>query len=411
MQYKFAHIFLITGKNKLMIFKGFFQKYLIPLAISLTFSGFSYAADDKAQYQNKLDSIRSNINKVENNLDTDKSQRGKLQRELKNLDIKIAKLSKEISYTNHLVSEYKKSLKDLKKELKTLEKSLKSQKESLSQQVKAAYIMGKHETAKLLLNQQDAVEMGHAFIYYQYLNKTRSHQILEYNLLVQEKTELKDKIITKTTALSELKKNQYRQKTRFSANRSRRNKLIAQLDTKILSNEDTLLTLQSHRKKIEDLLISLGEVLADIPTKPANEKPFTTLKGKLPWPVAGRITNKYGTKRSRSDLKWNGVVLSTKYGTEVHAINRGRVIYSDWLQAYGFITIIDHGSGFMSLYGYNQNLLKEPGDWVNTGDVIATVGDSGGQQKSGLYFEIRRQGKPVNPKKWCSIKYTNYASR
>jgi len=411
MQYKFTHIFLITGKNKLMIFKGFFYKCLISLTISSIFSGFSYASDDKAQYQNKLDSIRSNINKVENNLDNDKSQRGKLQRELRTLDKKIAKLSKEILYTKHIIKKSKKSLKALKVELKSLEKSLKLQKESLSQQVKAAYVMGKHETAKLLLNQQNAVEMGHAFVYYQYLNKTRSHQILEYNLLVQEKTDLKDKITTKALALSELKKDQFRQKARFSANRSKRNKLIAQLDTKILSSEDTLLSLQSHRKKIEDLLISLGEVLADIPTKPANEKPFTSLKGKLPWPVSGRITNKYGAKRSRSDLKWNGVVLSIEYGTEVHAINRGRVIYSDWLQAYGFITIIDHGSGYMSLYGYNQNLLKEPGDWVNTGDVIATVGDSGGQQKSGLYFEIRKQGKPVNPKKWCSIKYTNYASR
>jgi len=394
-----------------MIYKGFFIKCLISLSISTLLIGFSHASDDKEQYQNKLDNIRSTINKVEDNLENDKSQRGKLQRELRKLDKKIASLSKEIAYTNHLVTSNKKALESLKIELKSLEKSLKLQKDSLSQQVKAAYVMGKHETAKLLLNQQNAIEMGHAFIYYQYLNKTRSHQILEYNLLVQEKTALKDKITTKTEALAELKKNQFRQKTRFSANRSKRNKLIAQLDTKILSSEDTLLSLQSHRKKIEDLLISLGEVLADIPTKPANEKPFTSLKGKHPWPVAGRITNKYGTKRARSDLKWNGVVLSMEYGAEVHAISRGRVIYADWLQAYGFITIIDHGSGFMSLYGYNQNLLKEPGDWVNTGDVIATVGDSGGQQKSGLYFEIRKQGKPVNPKKWCSIKYTNYASR
>lgn len=394
-----------------MILKEFFYKTCYCLLICAFFSNLADASADKQQYQHKLDSIRSDINKIENNLDKDKSQRGQLQRELKKLDKKIARLSKEIDYTKFLIKKNQKTLKLLKKELKSLEKSLKTQKQSLSKQVKAAYIMGKHETAKLLLNQQDTIEMGHAMVYYQYLNKTRSHQILEYNLLVQEKTTLKDKISGKTEALAELKKNQYRQKNRFSASRTKRNSLIAQLNTKIVSSEDTLLSLQSHRKKIEDLLISLGEVLADIPTKPANEKPFSTKKGRLPWPVAGRIKNKFGGKRARSDLKWNGVVLAEKYGTPVHAISRGRVIFSDWLQGYGFITILDHGDGFMSLYGYNQNLLKEPGDWVNTGEVIATVGDSGGQSRSALYFEIRKQGKPVNPKKWCSIKYTNYAAR
>lgn len=394
-----------------MIFKDFFKKAYFYLLFLTFFSQFVYADDDKQQYQNKLDSIRSNITEIENNLDKDKSKRGQLQRELKNLDKKIARLSKEINYTKFLIDKNKKSLKSLKKELKSLEKSLKSQKDSLGKQIKAAYIMGNHETAKLLLNQQNALEMGHAMIYYQYLNKTRSHQILEYNLLVQEKTKLKDEISEKTKGLSELKKNQYRQKNRFSASRTKRNQLIAQLNNRIVSSEDTLSSLQSHRKKIENLLISLGEVLADIPTKAADDNPFPSMKGRLPWPVSGKIRNKYGSKKANSDLKWNGVVLGIEYGTPVHAVNRGRVIFSDWLQGYGFIIILDHGSGFMSLYGYNQNLLKDTGDWVNSGEVIATVGDSGGQPTSGLYFEIRRQGKPVNPKKWCSNKYTNYVAR
>ncbi len=381
------------------------QKTCLFLLMAVLACPFSYASTTKSQ-QHKLDQIRDNINQVESSLDKDKSKRGQLQRDLKSLDKKIARLSKEIKYTKHLIRKYKKSIKSLNSELKTLEKSLKSQKEALSSQIKAAYMMGQNETVKLLLNQQNAIEMGHAVIYYQYLNKTRSHQILEYNLLVQEKTRLKERVTSKSKELAELKKNQFRQKNRFTANRSRRNKLIAQLNNKIISNEDTLVSLQTHRKKIEQLLISLGEVLADIPGIPAGEKAFSTLKGQLPWPVAGRITNKYGAKKARSDLKWNGVVLAMNYGEPVHAINKGRVIFSNWLQGYGFIIILDHGSSYMSLYGYNQSLLKEPGEWVKKGDVIATVGDSGGQDKSGLYFEIRKQGKPVNPKNWCSIKYT-----
>lgn len=371
----------------------------------------SVAASTKSQQQEKLDKIRDNINKVESSLDKDKSKRGKLQRELKSLDKKIAKLSKEINITKHLIKKHNKLIKSLNSELKTIEKSLKSHKEALGQQIKAAYVMGKNETIKLLLNQQNAIEMGHAVIYYQYLNKTRSHQILEYNLLVHEKTNLKDRITSKSLELTKLKKNQFMQKNRFSANRARRNKLIALLDNKIVTNEDTLASLLTHRKKIEQLLMSLGEVLADIPTKPAGEKAFSAQKGRLPWPVAGLIVNKFGAKKARSDLKWNGVVLAMNYGEPVRAINRGRVIFSNWLQGYGFIIILDHGSSYMSLYGYNQNLLKEPGDWVNQGDIIATVGDSGGQNTSGLYFEIRKQGKPVDPRNWCSIKHTHYASQ
>lgn len=384
---------------------------LLLLTVVIIGPNNAYAGPNKSQQQEKLDRIRNNIDKVESSLDKDKSKRGQLQRELKSLDKKIAKLSKEINVTKLLIYKSKKSLKSLNKELKSLEKSLRTQKNALSKQIKAAYIMGKNETLKLLLNQQNAIEMGHAVIYYQYLNKTRSHQILEYNLLVHEKTNLKERITIKTEKFAKLKKEQFMQKNRFSKNRSRRNKLITLLDNKIVSNEDTLTSLLNHRRKIEQLLMSLGEVLADIPTKPSGEKSFLAQQGRLPWPVAGRIINKFGAKKSRSDLKWNGVVLSMNYGEPVHAINRGRVIFSNWLQGYGFIIILDHGDSYMSLYGYNQNLLKERGDWVNQGDVIATVGDSGGQNASGLYFEIRKQGKPVNPRKWCSIKHTNQASR
>ena len=391
--------------------RDFTQKACFSMLMVVLASQVSIAASTKSQQQEKLDKIRDNINKVESSLDQDKSKRGKLQRELKSLDKKIAKLSKEINYTKHLIKKYNNLIKSLNNELKDIDNSLKSHKEALSQQIKTAYVMGKNETIKLLLNQQNAIEMGHAVIYYQYLNKTRSHQILEYNLLVHEKTNLKDRITSKSLELTQLKKNQFMQKNRFSANRSRRNKLISLLDNKIVTNEDALASLLTHRKKIEQLLMSLGEVLADIPTKPAGEKAFSAQKGRLPWPVAGRIVNKFGAKKARSDLKWNGVVLAMNYGEPVHAINRGRVIFSNWLQGYGFIIILDHGSSYMSLYGYNQNLLKEAGDWVNQGDIIATVGDSGGQNASGLYFEIRKQGKPINPRNWCSIKHTHYASQ
>ena len=160
--------------------------------------------------------------------------------------------------------------------------------------------------------------------------------------------------------------------------------------------------MQSNRSRVEDLLMSLGELLADIPAEAENQKPFGKLRGKLPWPVKGKFRANFGTSRKQGDLKWNGVIINADYDTRVRAVTHGRVAFADWLQGYGFITIIDHNDGYMSLYGYTQELYKQVGDWVEASEVIATVGDSGGQLESGLYFEIRKQGKPVNPEKWCS---------
>jgi len=149
-------------------------------------------------------------------------------------------------------------------------------------------------------------------------------------------------------------------------------------------------------------LKSLGELLADIPQSPSDKEPFHNQKGHIPWPVQGKLLAKFGSSREKGDLKWNGVLISAAYGEPVQAISHGRVAFSDWLQGYGFITIIDHGDGYMSLYGHNESLFKQAGDWVESGEVIATVGDSGGQPGPGVYFEIRARGKPINPGLWCS---------
>jgi len=147
----------------------------------------------------------------------------------------------------------------------------------------------------------------------------------------------------------------------------------------------------------------LGELLADIPPSPSDNATFSSQRGLLPWPIDGPFISKFGSPR-KGDLKWNGVLIKAPYGRPVRAISHGRVAFSDWLQGFGFITIINHDDGYMSLYGHNESLFKQAGDWVTAGEVIASTGDSGGQPVSGLYFEIRERGKPVNPTKWCNSK-------
>ena len=238
--------------------------------------------------------------------------------------------------------------------------------------------------------------------YYDLLNRERTREISDYLASIQKKQQLETSIGATTRELEQLVQKRTKQKDQLTRHRGNRKRLLARLEKDIDNQQLTLQELESSRGRIEQLLMSLGELLADIPSEPDAQKPFGSLRGKLPWPVRGSFSARFGTSRHQGDLKWHGVVINSAYGTPVRAVSHGRVAFADWLQGFGFITIIDHDDGYMTLYGHNQALYKQSGDWVEAGEVIATVGDSGGQTDSGLYFEIRYQGKPVNPDRWCS---------
>ena len=159
-------------------------------------------------------------------------------------------------------------------------------------------------------------------------------------------------------------------------------------------------SLQQQEKQLTSLLNKLGQEQDAIPFF-EDIPPFNSQKGKLKWPVTGKLLNRFGGKRKGGNLKWQGVKIDAEPGTEVHAISTGKVVFADWFRNMGLLLILDHGEGYMSLYGYNQSLLKKPGDWVVEDEVIAYAGDSGGQTDPSVYFEIRHRGKPLNPVLWC----------
>jgi septal ring factor EnvC (AmiA/AmiB activator) len=158
--------------------------------------------------------------------------------------------------------------------------------------------------------------------------------------------------------------------------------------------------LAAQENDLTRLIAELSSILSDYPI--TSEEPFSTHKGRLTWPVAGTLLHEFGQPRVGGSVKWNGVVLAAPRGREVRAVYHGRVAFADWLAGMGLLVIVDHGEGYMSLYGYNETILKNTGDWVAPGDVIATVGDSGGQSQSGLYFELRNGTKPENPRRWVT---------
>ncbi len=373
-----------------------FTSFLLPQNV------LAIKKDDMAQYQQKLEKLQKSISKVQRHLKGNRKQRSYVITELRNLERDIDKntiIIKRLEDKFLIISARRKKLE---KELKQLNAKLASQKSLLTEQIRSAYTMGSQQQLKMLLNQQNPVEAGRTQTYFSYLNRAREQQIQAFLQTIQQKRStkkaLQQTLLAQNTALAKQKnKIALRQMQRLQHRR-----LVTQLNNRIQNQESTLSSLKSSRVRIENLLKSLGKLLADIPANPSDEKPFKSQKGKLPWPLRGPFLAKFGQAKNQGRLHWKGVLIGADRGTPVHVISHGRVAFADWLQGFGFITIVNHGGGYMSLYGHSESLFKQVGDWVQAGEVIATAGDSGGQTHSGVYFQIRSRGKPVNPAQWCT---------
>jgi len=370
------------------------------------------AADDAEfeRYQKKLEKVQKSIDKVKQHLKSTRYKRGHVVTELQQLESEISKNSMALKKTEAKIDGLNDNISGLRSDLSKLNGKLKTQRQSLAEQVRTAYAIGHQQQVKMLLNQQDPAEMGRVMVYFDYLNRARKQQISEFLDSIAEKQRLEDELKTALQDQRETLNKRKKQENSQLSQRLKRNQLLAQLERKISNQEKNLSELEGSRNRIENLLMSLGELLADIPPGPSDTQPFKQQKGKLPWPASGPFLATFGEPRKQGGLKWNGVLISTVHGSPVRAVSHGRVAFADWLQGFGFITIIDHGEGYMSLYGHNETLIKQAGDWVNAGDVIATSGDSGGQPMPGVYFEIRSRGKPINPGGWCSRKARHSAS-
>ncbi len=380
---------------------------LIFLFLSLFFccnTVYASKNEDRTHYQAKLEKLQKSITKIQQHLKGSKKQRSHILIELQKLESEISKNAIALKSLAKDVQIIRLQKIKLENDLTQLNKQLNRQQIALSEQMRSAYSMGHQQNLKMLLNQQKPAQAGRAQEYFNYFNRARTQQIETFTETIKRKKQteaaLQQTLMTQNSLLQAQKeKKRKRQKQQLQ-----RKNLLAELSNKIKNQENTLSSLENSRGRIENLLKSLGELLADIPTNPSENRPFVAQKGKLPWPAKGIFLSKFGQSKARGDLKWNGVLIKADFGTPVHVISHGRVAFSDWLQGFGFITVIDHGDGFMSLYANSESLFKQTGDWVAAGDVIATAGDSGGQPQSGVYFEIRSRGKPVNPAKWCSSK-------
>ena len=235
--------------------------------------------------------------------------------------------------------------------------------------------------------------------YSQYLIDARRDEISRYRNTVTELNSIEPKIRHRKAELQSQQSSLLRQRQQLQKDQRRRAKVIAELDRVLADKDSQLQRQEADRKQLEKLLNDLQLAIAKL-SIPDGDQPLQQRKGKLHWPLKGRVQSKYGSLRAGNKLRWDGMVIATSAGTPVKSVHHGRVLFADYLGGMGLLIIVDHGNGYWSLYGHNQSLLRQEGDWVGTGEHIANAGNSGGLSNASLYFALRQQGKPINPHPW-----------
>ncbi len=351
----------------------------------------------KQAAQKELKELQSKIKNLQSTLSKKRKQQSTALKGLRAAEKQIATASKILKSTIGQLNKKEAELKKLRRQQVTLEADKATQKKALAEQLRSAYMNGQQEYLKLLLNQQEPDQLGRTLVYYDYMNKARGKQVHELQQTLSRLKNIDLAIQNEIRELNILKKSKEDETKRLTRLKLKRKRLVDQLAKEIASKSDELTELEVNAQELQQLIDSVRETIEKMDFSQPLEG-LRKLRGKLRWPTQGKRIRNYG--ESKDGQRSKGVLIAGNEGKEINAIHHGRVVYADWLRGFGLLMIVDHGKGYMSLYGYNQALYKEVGDWVEAREAIATLGQSGGQKQPALYFELRHQGKPINPKRW-----------
>lgn len=363
------------------------------------------------------DSQQETIFEDGNNHQTDQQQlkfhQSAIEKMLADVERRYGETAAQLYSLHVKIKQKQRHLEEIHQNIQAHEKRLEKERAELAAQVKAAYKMGKQEQLRLMFNQQDPGLSARMLMYYQHINKARLEKIADIEKSVAELERLNQQDQDETANLEQSLQEKQAEQTALNMARKQRNEVLARIANETSPQEQLNYLLESEAD-LQAIFTGLpdpnaikdNDVAPDIGNgqkqQDGNDKPdaaFTLLKGQLPWPVKGRIAQKFGSPRS--ETVWDGILIDSPEGMEIHAVAAGRVVFAEWLKSYGYLIIIEHDKDFMSLYAFNQSLLKNKNDTVKAGDVIATVGQSGGRDQPGLYFGIRKQGIAIDPLQWC----------
>jgi len=354
---------------------------------------------DARQARAQLQALRDQIARIARQVSRGQAERDRLTRQLRATEESVGKAQATLDDLRQQRAASAAQRTQLEAQKRQLEADLADNRSVLAGQLRAAYLIGREEPLKLLLNQGDPAQAGRMFVYYSYFGRARALKIQAIEADLQHLGQLDAQLQAQDAKLAGLQQAQQAQVSALQQARSQRMQVLASISAQTQSRSERLTRLRHQRGDLESLLAQLRRASASLPPEDLGHSPFAKLRGRLPRPVAGTIIEGYGQVRA-GGLKWQGDLFATQRDAPVRAVSRGRVVYADWLAGLGLLIIIDHGDGYMSLYGHNDRLYESVGQQVAAGQVIARAGDSGGSARPELYFEIRRQGEPVDPRLW-----------
>lgn len=347
----------------------------------------------------QIEDLKEEIADIDEWLADAEEDRSSLEQQLSGLEQEIGRLTRERRELRQQAREQQQRLTKLGKEETELTRVLESQRDSLKKQIRAAWMEGDAPAVKVLLNEIDPDKVARTMTYYEYLSRDTIDRLEAFAANLRQLKETQKQVKAGRMRLAELEENVADRQQKLSSSKKEREQTLAALKTDISNRLSEREELEEDRKRLEKLLREVEEAIANIPT-PNESDPFGSLKNKLPWPAEGKIVRNFGDSYASGKLKHNGLLINTAEEGDVKAVHYGRVVFANWLRGFGLITILDHGDGYMTLYGHSSSLFTSPGDWVEAGEAIAQAGRTGGTNDPAVYFEVRHNGKPDNPRRW-----------
>ncbi|MFI4957233.1 MAG: murein hydrolase activator EnvC family protein [Gammaproteobacteria bacterium] len=341
--------------------------------------------------------LEKKLETLNQSLKTDASNQDTLESTLKQIDVSIAQTSEVLRQSNAQIIQTQKALHVLNVEQTAAKNELFVQKSKLIAQVKATYLAGHIPFLKMLLNQQDPHDFSRMMTYYRYFNVEQHEKVKKVQAQLEAVAARETLIVKTLTDLKALQQTQLAQLNAKKSEQAERSNVLAALNQEIAKKGDQIKVIKADVAKLNSIVQSLRK---PTPTNRAAQSLAEYRGDTRAWPVKGRLVHAFGAPSETASGRHNGVFLSAAEGSPVTAVHAGEVVYADWLRGYGWLLIVDHGDHDMSLYAYNQTLYKQVGDSVKPGDLLARVGKSGAKPDPGLYFELRRYGKAIDPLAW-----------
>ncbi|MCA1799191.1 MAG: peptidoglycan DD-metalloendopeptidase family protein [Xanthomonadaceae bacterium] len=373
--------------------------FLLVFCIALSPAHAQSVEPDAAAKAVELEELRTRIRALRLVLERDLTRQDRARAALRDSEQTVARQAAILRETGARLEASRSRLAQLARQRRERDLELQAERDALAGQLRAAHALGRQERMKLLMNQEDPAAVGRVLVYHDYLNRSRLARITRVSALLDEIDTLEVQIVAETSALESASAEQAETVAALERTREQRAAAIAAIEREVLAQGRRLQRMEADEQSLAALLESLADVLADVPAELGTGRVFEELRGALAWPTRGELTGRFGQRREGTG-RTRGVLIAAPAGTEVRAIAYGRVAWAGWMPHYGNLMVIEHGNDYFSLYGHNQALLREVGEWVGAGEPIAQVGDSGGQPQSALYFELRKGPTPLNPQQW-----------